>query len=110
MRLWTVCLILVLGCKKDKEVSTAVAPESCVAGTDVCAVFGAEWSVDNADELCADLGGESGECAEDELGTCYVEDDLQYRLYEMTKRDAEAYCEYLGGEWLDPGEELESEE
>ena len=114
MRLCTVLLFLAIGCGKDKDNKASnapkVAPESCVAGAEVCATFSVDWSVEDADILCADLGGEAGECAAEELGTCHFEDGLQYLLYEMTPRDAEAYCVYLGGEWLEPGEELETEE
>ena len=114
MRLWTLLLVLAIGCKKGKGEDTAedvprVAPGACVSGDEVCATFSVEWSQDDADALCAELGGEPGECPEEELGSCHFEDGLQYFLYGMTPRDAEAYCSYLGGEWLEPGEELESE-
>ena len=111
MRLWTLLLVVALGCgkKKDKKASEdeRVAPESCVAGDEVCARFDTQWSQEDADELCAELGGERGECADETLGTCHFDDGLEYRLYEMTPRDAETYCTYLGGEWLEPGDEVE---
>ena len=108
MRLWTWVLVVALGCGKkkneDAEKGSSFVPASCVAGDEVCAQFDSEWSQDDADELCDDLGGEVGECAEDSLGTCQFEDGLQYLLYGLTPRDAESYCIYLGGEWLEATE------
>jgi hypothetical protein len=110
-----VCWLLIFGfgCKKGDDDSgakqAAVAPASCVAGEDVCASFSADWSQEEADEVCAELGGVEGTCPESELGTCHFDDGRQYHLYEITPLDAEAYCEWLQGVWLEPGESLEDE-
>jgi len=106
-------LVLVMGCKKgdgdnDAEEST-FSPMSCIAGDDVCASFSVQWTQDEADEVCAELGGTEGSCPESELGTCQFEDGRQYHLYEITPLEAEAYCEWLRGEWVEPGEALEDE-
>ena len=108
-------LILCFGCRKDQgeesgPESAAETPSSCVAGraadTEVCAIFDASWTQEDADEVCLDLGGAEGECPDDELGRCVFDDGLEYVLYGMSPAEAEDYCEYLRGEWLEPGEEL----
>ena len=109
--LWMV--VFVLGCRKDgagnKADRVVLPPSPCVADEEVCASFSTEWTQDDADALCADLGGVEGECAEGELGRCVFEDGLEYYLYGMAPLDAASYCDYLRGEWLEPGEELEEE-
>ena len=108
MRLWTLLLVVALGCgkkKKEDAEQAPVVPESCVAGDEVCAKFDADWSQEEADDLCAELDGEPGECAEEPLGYCEFEDGLQYLLYGLTPRDAESYCIYLGGDWAEAGDD-----
>ena len=106
-------LIGVVSCGKNKgegaDAEPEVVPVSCIADEEVCIAFTADWSQDDADTLCAEFGGVEGECAQDELGHCLFEDGLAYYLYDMPPLDAEAYCEYLGGLWLEPGEEPEEE-
>jgi len=80
-----------------------------VVDEELCAAFSSAWSQEEADAVCAELGGTAAECAEDELGRCLFEDGMEYVLYEMPPRDAESYCEYLRGVWLEPGEEPEDE-
>ena len=114
VRLCLCISLLVLGCRKDEAGATqqetdVAPPASCVAGDEVCASFSADWTQDEADAACLELDGVEGECAEGELGRCVFEDGLEYRLYEMPPLDAAAYCDYLGGEWLKPGEELGEE-
>jgi len=111
--MWIV--LLALGCRKDEDAtpdgaSDSAPPISCVADSEVCASFSADWTQEEADALCVELGGEAGECPEEDLGRCLFEDGLVYYLYEMPPLDAESYCDYLGGDWLKPGEELEEEE
>ena len=104
---------LAIGCKKDASDTGAeaveVAPVSCVADAEVCASFSVEWSQEDADALCAELGGAEGECPAEALGTCQLDTGLSYHLYEITPVEAQDYCEWLGGEWVEPGEEPEEE-
>ena len=113
MRLSAWLLVGFVGCGKNKGEGTDaepdVVPVSCVADVEVCIAFTAEWSQDDADALCTEFGGTEGECAEGELGHCLFEDGLAYFLYDMPPLDAEDYCDYLGGLWLEPGEEPEEE-
>ena len=109
--LWMV--VFVLGCRKDEAGNTAnetvAPPTSCVADEEVCASFSSAWTQDDADALCAELGGVEGVCAEGELGRCVFEDGLEYYLYDMAPLDAASYCDYLRGEWLEPGEAPEED-
>lgn len=114
MRLCLWMMLLALGCRKsDGDTGSngldSPPPASCVADNEVCAAFGSDWTQEQADSLCAELGGAEGECAEGELGRCVLEDGLVYFLYEMPPLDAAAYCDYLRGEWLKPGEESEED-
>jgi len=108
-------LVLVVGCK-TKDVDTGgtsaaeVIPTSCVADDEVCTSFSAEWTQEDADAFCAELGGTAGECPEEEMGACELENGLAYHLYALAPQDAKNYCEWLGGEWVEPGDEAEEED
>jgi hypothetical protein len=106
-------LVFVIGCKKGDDDSGAkeseFVPASCLADDAVCASFSTGWSQEEADEVCAELGGTGGSCPEGEVGTCHLEDGRQYILYGLPPLEAENYCDWLYGEWLEPGEVLGEE-
>lgn|GEM_PF-2352207 len=79
--------------------SSGPGPDSCVASSDVCAVYSASWADDEAAQHCDEMGGERGPCPDGELGRCALDDGLTYHLYEMPPLEAKGYCDWLLGEW-----------
>ena len=114
MRLGLSFLLLVAGCRKTDDNESANSanvepPTSCVADIEVCVRFSAEWSQEEADEVCAELDGVEAECPEGELGRCIMDDGREYFLYEMPPLEAADYCAFMQGEWVKPGEEPREE-
>ena len=112
MRLWLVFLILAVGCRKADDEDSAdgtrvMTPAPCVADAQVCIQFGSDWSQEAADDLCDELEGTQGTCPEDELGRCVMDDGREYLLYDMPPLEAADYCDFMFGEWVKPGDEVE---
>ena len=102
MTRWMMLVLALGGCKgKDGETGEdeAVAPRPCVVGADVCMVFDDGWMSREAEDECAERGGERGACPTGSMGDCAADDGVVYRLYDLNPVDAAAYCEYLGGVW-----------
>ena len=75
--------------------------ESCVMDDEVCASYSSAWTATQAAEHCAASGGTPGACPSGAEGTCVLDSGLTYHLYVMPSMEAESYCDWLNGEWVD---------
>ena len=93
--------VLVAGCrgKDEQEDEAAAKAKPCVVDSEVCMTFDSGWSASDAADECDAFAGEIGQCPDEPVGTCLLEDGVTFLLYGINPVDAAAYCDYLVGEW-----------
>ena len=75
--------------------------EGCVIDEQVCASYSSSWTAASAKEHCSEYEGTAGVCPSGAEGTCVLDSGLTYYLYAMPSMEAESYCDWLNGEWMD---------